>query len=86
MMSWGMLVRKPPPATRSAWGANSLAMALMCLIDRYAVVMPPIPITSQRSAVRTWDSTASGARQALASKTWTECPWRMTMAASSAMP
>src|SRR5262247_594060 len=85
-MSCGMLVRNPPPATTSACGATALAICTTCLIERYAVVIPPMPITSQRSAFKIWARTASGARQAFASYTWTMWPSRAAIAASSAMP
>jgi hypothetical protein len=65
MMSCGMLVRKPPPATTRARGATSLAMATMRLIERYAVVMPPSATTSHRSASSTCPITESEARHAL---------------------
>ena len=86
MMSWGMLVRKPPPATTSACGQSALAISTICLIERYAVVMPPSATTSQRSACSTWAITASEGRQALWSYTCTLWPWPTTMAARRAMP
>src|SRR5262245_23903051 len=48
--------------------------------------MPPSAITSHRSAFNTCASTASDARQALASKTWTRWPSRIAIDASSAIP
>ena len=69
MMSRGMAVKAPPPIMMSASGAYCLANCTLFFMYPYAVVMPPVAITSQASALMASISSSSVGRQPFASNT-----------------